>query len=916
MVRFITLILLSCLSIIFISKTFLKEPLIKKEVKAVNPRYEPLPELFNSSDTLNVYLHYKNITKHIKKPFFQNLPTGLAYRNDEVVERYYNYFYARHDNPKIADLGYLMLAILELRNNRGNFASENLSKISDKSIPYYLQEKAYLDYTYDNFTEAEKGFREAIIKNPDSEFAHQGLIKTLYKTRNYSGLVDYLSDKTIQYYPKYILSEVYFYSGRLIDYYSLTLNIFESSWVEALAALLVTIVWLVYLFKINVFSPISWNICVITFLLSLLFIVLCDIPYEFFHVFFDFRLRQSIGNDFLYSIFGIGLIEEITKIIPVIIVLYIFRKKISEPYHYLLIASISALGFAFLENIMYFKLYPGNIIYIRAMISVTIHLFCTVLITYGAMVISSQKYKVDYKYGALFFLVSIFFHGLFDITLINDDLTVFSYFSYGFMIMAIYGLCRMFNYALNISPNYFDLNDFNSKKLHNYLILAFTGIFLFNFILGSIFNGYHASYDLLVDGLIGFIILLAYLASGLSDLSLIYGFRTGITEYIKKFNYNDLLHSKIQITLLNNNKLTTITHGLFTNHRVSIKDKANFILSSTEENNPYQGFTNLILAPYQYTENKKRVYYTCKLYGIESDLNNFYTETPTLKLLGSVEVVIPGKEKPPARSIFERINAGVFFFIGVIIIFTFIYYMNYKSARQAYRWAFDYLENKSLYKAGQNMEYAMRKDDTYSEAYLLAAKISFCINDYNACIKYCESVIPNNHAQETELNYMIARCNFEMKRYSDAEKYFNKLDNITEVRDSVLFYKSKLLILDNKYADAYKILETTFPITTDDSINFMKIKYLVQTEKYSNADSILTNDLVKCGSNLPAYYYWKANVALGMSDTSSACKYFTESDKLKYAPAQVQWGIHCYARYESKMDSTAVIETNNGTRKE
>ena len=47
-----------------------------------------------------------------------------------------------------------------------------------------------------------------------------------------------------------------------------------------------------------------------------------------------------------------GLSEEIIKIIPVLIILKT-TKFINEPIDYIIYSSISALGFAFIENIQY-----------------------------------------------------------------------------------------------------------------------------------------------------------------------------------------------------------------------------------------------------------------------------------------------------------------------------------------------------------------------------------------------------------------------------------------------------------------------------------------------------------------------------------------------------------------------------------
>ena len=84
-------------------------------------------------------------------------------------------------------------------------------------------------------------------------------------------------------------------------------------------------------------------------------------------------------NDFIYCILGIGAIEELMKIIPLFLVMF-FSKQLKEPIDYVVFASISALGFAFIENLIYFDEAGLKTIQGRSLSSTVTHMFNSSLI--------------------------------------------------------------------------------------------------------------------------------------------------------------------------------------------------------------------------------------------------------------------------------------------------------------------------------------------------------------------------------------------------------------------------------------------------------------------------------------------------------------------------------------------------------
>src|ERR1700761_5246158 len=121
----------------------------------------------------------------------------------------------------------------------------------------------------------------------------------------------------------------------------------------AFAALISVAMWLDYFRQIDVFEKEkTW------FLLVALIIGGCT-PYLSLSV---YRLLDVCGftengtflNEALYSIFGIGLNEELSKLTGVFLVFALLKKQVNEPIDYLIYAGVTALGFSLVENYNYF----------------------------------------------------------------------------------------------------------------------------------------------------------------------------------------------------------------------------------------------------------------------------------------------------------------------------------------------------------------------------------------------------------------------------------------------------------------------------------------------------------------------------------------------------------------------------------
>ncbi|MDD2592078.1 MAG: PrsW family glutamic-type intramembrane protease [Erysipelotrichaceae bacterium] len=168
-------------------------------------------------------------------------------------------------------------------------------------------------------------------------------------------------------------------------------------------------------------------------LLIKLFIVGClsVIPAIFLENFLPNTIYISTMMGVLvYSVLGIGLIEEGVKYVVTLIVAY-KDKAFDEIYDGIIYCVLVSLGFATVENIMYVLAYGTSTALLRAVTAVPAHTIFA--ITMGYYLGLSKAYPKQKVYYQILAIVSpIILHGLYDFIL-------FMAFDWGMLIFGIYG---------------------------------------------------------------------------------------------------------------------------------------------------------------------------------------------------------------------------------------------------------------------------------------------------------------------------------------------------------------------------------------------------------------------------------------------------------------------------------------------
>jgi len=256
----------------------------------------------------------------------------------------------------------------------------------------------------------------------------------------------------------------------------------KNNWIYAIVvSFFISSVWLIYIYKLDIFNKEKKRHIFLVFSLSAIFTLFVEFPYNFIHSIGITNSPEPFAG-FIYSVFGIGLVEEIIKLIPLLIVLK-FTKAIDEPYDYILYASASALGFAFVENAMYLNNRGIEIINARALYATVAHMTFSSMIAYGLFLAKFKKSKLPrFVLFISFFFFAIFSHGFYDFWLINKSVNMFSGLTTLFFLATVHIWFSIKNNTINAS-NFYDKNKtVDNDMLKVNLIISLLSIFMLSYV--------------------------------------------------------------------------------------------------------------------------------------------------------------------------------------------------------------------------------------------------------------------------------------------------------------------------------------------------------------------------------------------------------------------------------------------------
>ena len=316
----------------------------------------------------------------------------------------------------------------------------------------------------------------------------------------------------------------------------------EVNLLGAFFAILILFIWAYYLRRLDFFNQEKVSVS----LLALFFGMLCtfivfpisDLQGYLFNIEFS---QNAFYNLFVYSWFHIGLVEELVKIIPVLIVLK-FTKEVDEPIDLLYYACLSALGFAFIENLLYFRNIGGQIFIGRAMYSVIGHMTDASFCVYG-IILSKFKYKqFKPKLVILYFLLGSFIHALYDFFLFQEWLILF-YLSF---LIFIQSWAIIINNCINNSQyfSYKILPEYERLKV--FMAFSFSALLILSFIADGLIAGSEKAIETYWRNAFSFSLLIAFYVTSISSFDLAKGYWRKVDfsltdEFNPNFSHKSLL---------------------------------------------------------------------------------------------------------------------------------------------------------------------------------------------------------------------------------------------------------------------------------------------------------------------------------------------------------------------------------------
>jgi RsiW-degrading membrane proteinase PrsW (M82 family) len=193
-------------------------------------------------------------------------------------------------------------------------------------------------------------------------------------------------------------------------------------------ALIIGLTWLLYFVRLSAFNRTPFRLYLAALCLGAAFANASLMLSDFFAEFFSIYLADERLRLLAMSVVNIGLVEEIAKFLPVLIVIRLAR-RLDEPFELLAYGCLSALGFATLENVFYISKSGLNIALGRFLISSVFHIAMTTIVCYIWAGARSFRPGGQLKAVLLGLALAATLHGLFDYFMMGalGDLLAASY---------------------------------------------------------------------------------------------------------------------------------------------------------------------------------------------------------------------------------------------------------------------------------------------------------------------------------------------------------------------------------------------------------------------------------------------------------------------------------------------------------
>jgi RsiW-degrading membrane proteinase PrsW (M82 family) len=359
-------------------------------------------------DFFKVEYHRGYIASHFSQP---GRRSGLnSQGNRDIIEGYRRY--AASTNPSMADIGYYGLGYFYSLREDYNRALENFKQVRNTQLPHLNNSLGSVYRRMGRLDLAKQHLDQEIELGGNVAGAYSNLAQLYYATKQYSELKDIAARPQAR---NSISTEIRRFlalgEGRYADYVREASAFRGATTYGLLGAALILCAWFVYLQQIDGFEPKRLRYSGIILAGGMIFSCFSVPLYDAFA--FGLHSNGTYQKNLLYYVFVVGLIEESLKVLPVLLVIGLTR-AIDWPVDYIIDGSISALGFAFMENLLPGAEWRAGIISTRALGAVILHMTDTSLIMYGLFYNRYRVKKKPLQYFLLAFGAACALHGFYD----------------------------------------------------------------------------------------------------------------------------------------------------------------------------------------------------------------------------------------------------------------------------------------------------------------------------------------------------------------------------------------------------------------------------------------------------------------------------------------------------------------------
>ena len=429
-------------------------------------------------DFFNVEYHIGYIRSHVRQHGERSDLKSQG--NQDIIEGYRRY--AASTNLNVSDIGYYGLGYFYSLREDYERALENFQQVKNTQLPRLNNSLGSVYRRMGRLDLAKQYLDREIQLGGNVAGTYWNLAQLYYATKQYSKLEGIAGGpETKNFVPTEIRRSLALRETRYVDYMREALAFRGATAYGLLGAVLTLGVWFVYLQWIDGLKPKRLRYSGIILAGGMIFSCFSAPLYDAFAV--GLHPDGRYQKDLLYYIFVVGLIEETLKVLPVLLVLWLTR-AIDQPVDYFIYGSVSALGFAFMENLLPGAAWRPGAISTRALGSVILHMTETSLIMYGLFYSRYRVKKKPLRYFLLTFGSACVLHGFFDFSAAKS----WAVLSFLIMIYCIRQYGIFINGALNLSERNPDWPK-RQFQLTEYLCYSLAAIIMLQYVVSAVTYG-------------------------------------------------------------------------------------------------------------------------------------------------------------------------------------------------------------------------------------------------------------------------------------------------------------------------------------------------------------------------------------------------------------------------------------------